>query len=87
MFGRRKVKTLLKDFKDAIVSAPVLAYPARKGKLGRVILSLTLMLARLPLVQSCAVLSQNQDGEQKVIAFASRALSRYKQNITVRRTE
>lgn len=62
-----KCQSAFERLKEALVSAPVLAYPTREGKF---VLDTDASATAIG-----AVLSQIQDGEEKVIAYASCALS------------
>ena len=67
-----KCQNAFERLKEALVSAPVLAYPTREGKF---VLDTDASATAIG-----AVLSQIQDGEEKVIAYASCALSSSRQN-------
>ena len=58
--------------KEALVCAPVFAYPTREGKF--------VLDADVSATAIGAVPSQIQDGEENVIAYASCALSSFRQN-------
>ena len=67
-----KCQSAFESLKEALVSAPVLAYPTREGKF--------VLDTEANATAIGAVLSQIQDGEEKVIAYASCALSSSRQN-------
>ena len=73
LFGMtEKCQSAFERLKKALVSAPVLGYPTREGKF---VLDTDASATAIG-----AVLSQIQDGEEKVIAYASCALSSSRQN-------
>ena len=67
-----KCQHAFERLKEALVTAPVLAYPTREGKF---VLDTDASATAIG-----AVLSQIQDGEEKVIAYESCALSSSRQN-------
>jgi len=71
--------TALQSLKDALISAPVLALPRDKG--------MYVLDTDASNYSIGAVLSQMQDGEERVIAYASKALSRSERNYCVTRRE
>ena len=67
-----KCQSAFERLKEALVSAPILAYPTKEG---RFVLDTDASATAIG-----AVLSQIQDGEEKVIAYANCALSSSRQN-------
>jgi len=69
----------LQSLKDALISAPVLALPRDEG--------MYMLDTDASNFSIGAVLSHMQDGEERVIAYASKALSRSERNYCVTRRE
>ena len=72
-------QTAFEELKERLCSSPILAYPCREG--------LFVLDTDASDYGIGAVLSQVQDGEEKVIAYASRALSKPERNYCVTRRE
>jgi len=69
----------MQSLKEALISSPALALPGDEG--------IYVFDTDASNFSVGAVLSQKQDGEERVIAYASKALSRYERNYCVTRRE